>query len=187
MIDANAESEFANHEVPGESVPDYREVRFEALAGSFRRYVLISTACLWSPVPLAALAVWLVPFLSLEPRVVAAIAVLTGAAVFAGVYRWIDAGYRGWALRQHDIVARAGILWRSITALPIARIQHVETSHGPLERWHRIARLKLYTAGGLTADLIVIGLARETADRLREYLVEQIRLRDELSRRPTDG
>ena len=31
---------------------------------------------------------------------------------------------------------------------------------------------------GLTADLVVIGLDRETADRLREYLVEQIRKRD---------
>ncbi len=173
------EVEFSNPSVAPTDVPDYRDVDFEALASAFRRYTLVSTLILVAPVVLAALVVSVVPFIELAGRKILPIAAgLLIPLALVAIYRWIDAGYRGWALRQHDIIARSGVLWRSIIALPIARIQHVETTHGPLERAHGLARLKLYTAGGLTADLVVIGLERDAADQLREYLVEQIRKRD---------
>ncbi len=173
------ETEFSNPSVVPEDLPDYGDVEFESLAPSFRRYTLVSTLTFAIPVVVAALVVWALPFIPLPGWKILLIAIgLLIPLLLVGIYRWVDAGYRGWALRQHDIIARSGVLWRSITALPVARIQHVETTHGPLERAHRLARLKLYTAGGLTADLVVIGLGRDAADQLREYLVEQIRKRD---------
>lgn len=173
------ETVFSNPALAPGDVPDYRAADFEPPASAFRRYTLVSTTTFALPVVLAALVAWALPFIPLAGWKVLVIAGgLMLPLALVGVYRWIDAGYRGWALRRHDIIARSGVLWRSVTALPVARIQHVETTHGPLERAHGLARLKLYTAGGLTADLVVIGLDRETADRLREYLVEQIRKRD---------
>ncbi len=173
------ETAFSNPALAPTGVPDYREVEFEPPASSFRRYTLVSTTIFAAPAVLAALVAWALPFIPLAGWKVLVIAGgLLRPLALVGVYRWIDAGYRGWALRRHDIIARSGVFWRSVTALPVARIQHVETTHGPLERAYGLARLKLYTAGGLTADLVVIGLDRETADRLREYLVEQIRKRD---------
>lgn len=172
--------ELANRGLHLSDLPDYRQVDFEPVAARFRRYTLISTLA-YSVLPaISTLVAWLMPFALFDFQ---QLSIFTGilAVVFflVGVFRWIDAGYRGWALRQHDIIAIAGVLWRGITALPIARIQHVETTHGPLERAHGLARLKLYTAGGLTADLEIVGLERETADQMREHLVEQIRKRDE--------
>lgn len=172
-----AESEFSNQPVAPADIPDYAEVGFEPVADRFRRYALLSTLLYWS-VPMAfVVAAQFIPAIPFFPGMLV-VAGFAAAAPALAVYRWLDAGHRGWALREHDIVARAGVWWKSVTALPVARIQHVETSHGPLERAHGLARLKLYTAGGLTADLVVVGLVRETADRLREHLVEQIRKRD---------
>lgn len=173
------ETEFSNPTVVPEDVPDFRDVEFESLSPAFRRYTLISTLIFAAPMIVALLVAWAVPFIPLAGwKTLLVAAGLLTPLVAVGVYRWVAAGYRGWALRRHDIIARSGVFWRSITALPVARIQHVETTHGPLERAHGLARLKLYTAGGLTADLVVIGLGRATADQLREYLVEQIRKRD---------
>jgi membrane protein YdbS with pleckstrin-like domain len=173
------ETEFRNPPVAPEDLPDYGDAEFERLAPTFRRYTLLSTLISAIPVAVAAPVVWALPFIPLAGWKILLITIgLLIPLLLIGIYRWIDAGYRGWALRQHDIIARSGVLWRSITALPLARIQHVETTHGPLERAHGLARLKLYTAGGLTADLVVIGLDRDAADQLREYLVEQIRKRD---------
>lgn len=179
---------FSNPVLAPGDVPDYREADFEPPASNFRRYTLVSTTMFALPVILAALVAWVLPFIPLAGWKVLAIAGgLLIPLALVGVYRWIDAGYRGWALRLHDIIARSGVLWRSITVLPVARIQHVETTHGPLERACGLARLKLYTAGGLTADLVVVGLDRETADRLREHLVEQIRMRDAETGRTVDA
>lgn len=186
-MNPNAENEFLNPQVSFKGIPDYGNVQFEPVAGKFRRYTLISTLCYSVPIALAITGGWAFQLIPLEGWWILAAA--TGLLLWTsliGVYRWLDASYRGWALRDHDIVARIGVLWRSTMALPLARIQHVETSHGPLERAHGLARLKLYTAGGLTADLTLIGLEGDTADRLREYLVEQIRKRDAKSLQALD-
>jgi membrane protein YdbS with pleckstrin-like domain len=168
---------FSNVQIARAELPDYRDVEFEPVARSFRRYTLISTVSYWLPALLVASAINLLPDVTLLPGMMTPLAVALLAAVVA-TYRWIDAGWRGWAMREHDVIACHGILWRSTTTLPFARIQHVETSSGPLERAMKLARLKLFTAGGMTADLILIGLDAATADQLREHLAEQIRRRD---------
>ena len=177
-MDSSEHNGFTNQVIVPESIPDCADVPFQHVAPAFRRYVLISTVLYVLPLMVGAAVFVLGPFGSAGVAPAVAGAGLVALMALIGVYRWLDAGYRGWALREHDLIARAGVWWRAVIALPIARIQHVETTHGPLERAHGLAQLKLYTAGGMTADLIVIGLDRETADELREHLIEQIRKRD---------
>ncbi len=176
---------FENQEMEPGRLPDYNLPQLRPVVASFRRYVVISTIVLWAgPVAVAVLA-WSLPLLEDLALGIWPVPAVLLLALLTLVYRRLDAGHRGWAMREHDLIAKSGVLWRSVTVLPIARIQHVETSHGPLERFHGIARVKLFTAGGMTADLVLLGLDLETADRLREYLVEQIRLRER--REPGDG
>lgn len=169
---------WTNPAVDVDVLPDYRVLELEGVAAAWPRYTVLTTALLVLPTLAAAgITGWLLDDAPLWLRaMLPGIVLVIGLSV--GAWRWMDAGRRGWALREHDIVARAGVLWRATTVLPIARIQHVESSHGPIERWYSLARLKLFTAGGLTADLVLPGLQRERADQLREYLAEQIRLRD---------
>jgi hypothetical protein len=176
MNDASTPS-FRNQPVRPSDIPDYRDAGFEPVASTFRRYTLLSTVVSCMPFAIVPVALRLVRDVPMT-GVLAVAGGLLGITTLIALYRWIDAGYRGWALREHDIIARYGVLWRSVITLPVARIQHVETTSGPLERSQGLARLKLFTAGGMTADLTVIGLSDHTAGRLREYLVEQIRLRD---------
>lgn len=181
MDDApNDVERFENPQTKAEALPDFRDLDFEPVADGFRAYTVITTLIYWVPVVAAATAINLIPPLPAAIGILAPVAALV-VAIGVGVFRWADAGRRGWAVRQHDLSAREGVYWRSVTTLPYARIQHVETSSGPVERWRGLARLKLFTAGGMTADLTLIGLAAVDADRLREHLAEQIRLRDALS------
>ena len=81
---------------------------------------------------------------------------------------------RGYAVRDKDIVFRKGILWRSVTAIPFNRIQHVETSNTPLDRKFGVATLQLFTAGGSGGDLKVDGLGAEVAEQLRIYILGKV-------------
>lgn len=171
------DAEYSNLQVPREVLADYRGLDFEPVAPRFPGYTVITTLIYWLPVVVGVAVVLFVA--NVPDLIVGSIcAGLLVVALLVGCYRWSDAGHRGWALRGHDLAARQGIFWRSVTVLPFARIQHVETSSGPIERWRGLARLKLFTAGGTTADLTLIGLAADTADTLREHLAEQIRMRD---------
>lgn len=79
----------------------------------------------------------------------------------------------GWALREHDLVISHGVLLRQVVSIPAGRIQHVDVHQGPIERSLGLARLQVYTASGGGADGEIPGLARETADFLREKLVRR--------------
>jgi membrane protein YdbS with pleckstrin-like domain len=79
----------------------------------------------------------------------------------------------GWALREHDLLIAHGVLVRRLVSIPAGRIQHVDVHQGPLERALGLARLQVYTASGGGADGEIPGLARETADALREKLVRR--------------
>ena len=175
------EPAFTNSVLDSAQLPDYSEADLQPVALPFSRYVLYSTLMYWLPILLLALAARWLPFISSSYDYVLAapVAVL---ALLIYWYRLADLRHRGWALREHDLIARSGVWWRSTITLPMARIQHVETSNGPLERKLGLARLSCYTAGGITADLVVIGLDVDTADRLREHLLEQIRQRDAQAR-----
>jgi membrane protein YdbS with pleckstrin-like domain len=95
-------------------------------------------------------------------------------AVALAVYGYLDARVFGWAVREHDLVTRQGVVWRKTVVVPLVRIQHVELASGPLERAFGTARLQVFTAGSGGADLVIYGLEPERAERLRGHLRTQI-------------
>jgi hypothetical protein len=77
---------------------------------------------------------------------------------------------QGVATRTHDIVLKKGIIWQQITILPLARVQHIEIHRGPIERKLDLASLKLYSAGGVSADLHISGLTHEDCKNIRQFV-----------------
>ncbi|MEE4304086.1 MAG: PH domain-containing protein [Wenzhouxiangella sp.] len=164
---------FSNERVEPSALPDFRRVELTPVADAYLPWALVSQTAFWLLLALAALVVPRLPFVPLEgfwwlPLPPVAI------AIFGAVYARLDARTRAWALREHDLVYRYGVLWRKTVIVPFARIQHVEALHGPLERYLGLMRVKCFTAGGMTADLTVKGLDRAAARRVRQYLLEQI-------------
>lgn len=89
---------------------------------------------------------------------------------------WVPRRYRhtGYQVRARDLHLRTGALWRQTTSVTINRIQHLELTRGPMERLLGLARLSIFTAGGSGQDLAIPGLKAETAEQLRQYLLQQI-------------
>jgi membrane protein YdbS with pleckstrin-like domain len=79
----------------------------------------------------------------------------------------------GYELREEDLLIQRGVLFRSLTAIPTARVQHVDTRQGPLEQWIGLARVQIYTAAGMGADGIIPGLDLHDAEALRDELVRR--------------
>ena len=99
------------------------------------------------------------------------------AIAFAIVFvAWprISVPRRGYVVRDKDIVFRSGVIWRSVTAIPYNRIQHVETSNTPFDRKFGVATLQLFTAGGSGGDLKIDGLGAEVAEQLRIHILDKV-------------
>jgi uncharacterized protein len=98
--------------------------------------------------------------------------VLVLAAIHAAVMPPLR--YRAWrfVLRSGDLVLRRGVIFHRTSIVPHARIQHVDTHHGPLDRALGLADLVVYTAGTRGAIVTVPALDRDTAEGLRDQLIE---------------
>lgn len=106
------------------------------------------------------------PF-GLPTAIVALLAIVSAAIVPPLRFRaW------GFAVRDTDLYLRHGILFRTTSIIPYARIQHVDTRHGPLDRWLGLATLVVFTAGTRGAIVSIPALAMDTAESMRDQLAE---------------
>ena len=89
-----------------------------------------------------------------------------GAGVLLPVVR-----YRRWryALREEDLWVRHGVWSVVTTAVPLARLQFVDTQQGPLDRAFGLAQLVVHTAASGTT-IRLPGLDERDASRLRDRL-----------------
>jgi len=103
---------------------------------------------------------------------------LTFALPLAGLAFWhiswplFSYGHWGYAKRGTDLLIRSGVFWKRVTAVPFARIQHVDHQAGPIERFFGVANLTIHTAGSQMGAVEIPGLPAKQAESLRDELSE---------------
>jgi membrane protein YdbS with pleckstrin-like domain len=163
---------FDNPEIPLDDLPAIEDLEWQALDSGFvwrmllERFIVVIFLGVGSFLPGLFSGGRFDPTLPLWAFVIV-FAVPFLAWPFVAVPR------RGYAVRGRDIAFRQGVLFRSVTAIPFNRIQHVETSSTPLDRKFGLAALQLYTAGGTGGDLKIQGVGSDTAEQLRSYVLEK--------------
>jgi membrane protein YdbS with pleckstrin-like domain len=163
---------FQNPEIALDELPDTDDVQWQVLDPAYKRLRrwqnsigIVATA-----VPIATITV-----VASLPLLLAAAFWACWVAFAALLLIWpgISLPKRGYVLRDKDILFRKGVIWRSVTAIPFNRIQHVETSSTPFDRKFELATLQLFTAGGSSGDLKIDGLGKDTAEQLRVFILEK--------------
>ena len=166
---------FANPQVPAEALPSVEDVQWQSLHRRYVREKQLVRGAVLTAVFIGGLVAFFLLGLPAAPRIALSIA---GLIVGVAYIMWplIDVPRRGFALREHDMIYRHGVLLRNVTAVPFNRIQHVEVSNGPIDRRFGIGTLKLFTAGGSGGDLSIDGLPIERAEQLREHILGKTRV-----------
>lgn len=81
----------------------------------------------------------------------------------------------GYALDPDELCTARGTWTRSETVVPLGRVQHIDVVQGPLERIFGVTRLVLHTAGTMNSLVVLPGLARATAESIRDEIRGRIR------------
>lgn len=101
---------------------------------------------------------------------------IVGVAILGlmAAWEWPQRRYArwGWRVGEIDIRTQQGVMWRRESVVLHARIQHVDTQQGPIERMFGLASVVIYTAGSVGAVVKIPGLPAPDAERLRDRLVE---------------
>lgn len=87
--------------------------------------------------------------------------------------------WRRWRyeIRDDEVDLQRGIFWITRTLVPLARIQHVDTQNGPLQRRYGLATVVFYTAAGANQ---IPELAAPVAADVRERIAALTKEQDEL-------
>ncbi|MEM7477973.1 MAG: PH domain-containing protein [Planctomycetota bacterium] len=88
---------------------------------------------------------------------------------------WPPIRYRHarWRLSDVGVEIRRGVFWKHRIAIPIARVQHVDVSQGPIQRLFGLGTLTVHTAGTKNSAIVLEGLEHEKAMKLRDELIAQ--------------
>jgi len=163
---------FENAEIPVDALPSADDLDWQPLDPSYVRCLRIQHA-LFALIPFVPLAIVSVALPFILGWLSIGWAASIGVAVLLLVWPGIAVPRCGYVVRDHDIVFRSGVIWRSVTAIPYNRIQHVETSSTPFDRRFGLATLQLFTAGGSGGDLKIGGLPADVAERLRIHVLRK--------------
>ncbi len=127
-----------------------------------------------------ALASWVLSRVAQVPLLVGVLPlVAVGVLLVISVGVAPDLRWRRWRyeIREDEVDLQRGIVWVSRTLVPLARIQHVDTQSGPLQRRFGLATVVFYTAAGANQ---IPELAAPVAAEVRDRIAELTREQDEL-------
>jgi len=164
---------FTNIQIDTEALPRAEELQMQPMAEAYRRESRTQLLLIFGPLFLLSFIPQLFP---ITPPLLKSLLLLiplgfllSGALITLLVMKQVKV--KAYALRDHDIAYRSGLIWRKTTLLLFSRVQHVEVTSGPLQRRFGLATLKFFTAGGSSVDLKIEGLLREDAEKLKEFIL----------------
>jgi len=112
----------------------------------------------------------------LKPHSILFACMYSGFAMLLFLLYSISFKKRGYAVRNHDILYKSGIIAESTTIIPLNRIQHIELNEGIVSRIFKLAALQIYTAGGQTGHLRISGIPSDQAKSIRDLLLKKLDL-----------
>ena len=109
-------------------------------------------------------------FLGMLP-VLAVLALAVFSVLIAPGLRWRRWRYE---IRPDEVDLQRGVWWVSRTLVPLARIQHVDTRQGPLQRRYGLSTVVFHTAAGPNhIPELSTPIAAEARDRIADLTREQ--------------
>ncbi|ALS97623.1 PH domain-containing protein [Lacimicrobium alkaliphilum] len=166
--------EFVNPQL--NELPDIEELEFTPMSRLYPKLNLLVNLCFFLLLLLVTVALQWQSWLSLPQFITAHLDStrlgLSIAAVVIPGYFYLADKRKGYALRQHDLSYRSGLIFISVTTQPVLRIQHVELKRGPIERKAGLASLQVFSAGGAMHTFAIPGLPLAKAKQIRRFILE---------------
>jgi len=124
-----------------------------------------------------AFASWVLLRLADLPLLLGILPFLAAGVLFVALASVVpDLRWRRWRyeIRPDEVDLQRGVWWVSRTLVPLARIQHVDTRQGPLQRRYGLSTVVFHTAAGANQiPELSTPIAAETRDRIADLTREQ--------------
>lgn len=168
--------DFTNKTLNISALPKFEETQLQPLEKKYFFVMLLQRSLFY----IVLLGVFLVVYFMnakasfLEGKLVYLLGVWSFLVWFGILYLRISFTKKGFALREHDVIFKSGVVSETTIIVTNNRVQHVALHQGLLSRYFGLASIELFTAGGSSSDLKINGLLLEDAKKIKESVSEKI-------------
>lgn len=167
---------FSNNQLLISELPDWQEVQFEKISPKYK-YVLFIHYLLFLLV--STLILFGVIWINNDSWNKTYKLILFGGLAFilllATLNIW-SMRYWGYAIRENDILYRAGIFTKTVKIVPFKQVQHVDIKEGVLPRLFNLSSIELHTAG-VGEGIKIPGIEATQVSQLQEFISQKIALK----------
>lgn len=171
---------FTNEQVDIENIPRISSVVFQGLEDRYFKVLIYRRIIITLVFVLIIVGNYIVrPFeipSFIYPLSLTLLAIYTVLGFTATIFGF---KHKAYALREKDIIYRSGWLWKEMTTAPFNRVQHVRIDQGLIERQFNLSKLIIFTAGGSSSDVSIPGIHPDTANDIKEFIVNKTAINEE--------
>ena len=162
-------NEFTNETINISTLPKFEETALNPLQKSYFKVMLIQFGIVYGILLIGIIVLYFISIKELiqDKIIYFAIGWLV-LLVLNFLYLRVSFAKKGFALREHDVIFKSGVISETTTIVTNNRVQHVALHQGMLSRIFGLASIELFTAGGSSSDLKINGLLLDDAKKIKE-------------------
>lgn len=162
-------SEFINPTIDISTLPKFEETKLKPLQKSYFKVMLIQFGIVYSILLIGIIGLYFISIEELiQDKIIYFVMAWLVLFILNFLYLKISFAKKGFALREHDVIFKSGVVSETTTIVTNNRVQHVALHQGMLSRFFGLASIELFTAGGSASDLKINGLLLEDAKKIKE-------------------
>lgn len=82
--------------------------------------------------------------------------------------------YKGYAVREHDITYRSGIIFPKTVTIPFCKVQQVSIRQNPVSRMFGLYTVDIVNGAQILAETVIPGLTLQKAEEIKSLLIEMV-------------
>ncbi len=161
--------EFTNKTINISTLPKFEDTKLEPLQKDYFKVMSIQFGIVFGILLIGIITLYIISIEELiKDKIIYFIISWLVLLIVSFLYLKISFAKKGFALREHDVIFKSGVISETTTIVTNNRVQHVALHQGMLSRYFGLASIELFTAGGSTSDLKINGLLFEDAKKIKE-------------------
>ena len=161
--------EFNNKTINISTLPKFEETALNPLQKDYFKVMLIQFGIVFAILLIGIIALYVVSIEELiQDKIIYFVIGWLVLLILSFLYLKISFAKKGFALREHDVIFKCGVISETTIIVTNNRVQHVALHQGMLSRYFGLASIELFTAGGSSSDLKINGLLLEDAKKIKE-------------------
>lgn len=173
VMNFNGRTDMTNRQWNLDDIDRVEDLSYAPLEKSYLKAQAVMTALSWFGLMLLPICLFFVDeFVGRRLIVICAEAAMFTAALVNLMLLPKAYSYKGYAVREHDITYRSGIIFPKTVTVPFCKVQQVSIRQNPVTKMFGLYAVTIVNGAQILAETVIPGLTREKAEEIKSLLIE---------------